>query len=126
MNHHKRAALTIRQREEVARLYREGVKIAVLARQFGVTERTARKWALAPDPTDRSSAPHQHGRVVVTDEYTQAVLVIRRENPHFGPRRIAEALRPTYPTANSATVWRILHKAGQSRTRPPKVVLASP
>lgn len=120
MQHHQGAALTVRQREEIARLHREGVKIASLARQFGVTERTARRWALAQEATDRSSAPKQHGRTIVTDEYRDAVLTLRQQNPHFGPCRIAQTMRQRFPTANSATIWRILHNAGLSRGKEKK------
>jgi transposase len=119
MRLHPKAALLPRQRAELRAAYRAGESIAQLARRFGVSFPTAKRWAHRDDSDDHSCAPHQHGRRVVTEEYRHAVLALRNENPRWGPRRIADELRPVFPTANCATVWRILSAAGQSQ-RPEK------
>ena len=124
MNHHKNAALTVRQRTQIAESYRQGTTITALAKQFGVNRTTIRQWAKRQDPTDRSSAPHCHGRQVVTPDYQEAVLALRQAHPAWGPRRIADQLKEQeqtpYPTANVATVWRILHRAGLSHPKKKK------
>jgi transposase len=115
MHYHKNAALTARQRASIQQAYREGATVASLARQFGVDRGTIKRWAERTDTTDRSSAPRQHGRRVVTDTYKEAVLALRRDHPSWGPRRLADELKDCYPTANTATIWRILHQAGLSQ-----------
>lgn len=125
MQYHKKAALTQVQRSRVRELAQQGVSPTTLARQFGVHRRTIQRWASRDDPADRSSAPHQHGRTVVTDDYRQAVTALRGTFPHYGPARIAQELRDRFPTANSATVWRVLKDAGLS-TRAQKKTNAPP
>lgn len=115
MQYHANAALTVTQRTEVRRLHQQGVTISALARQFCVARRTIQRWVNRDDVTDRSSAPRCHGRQIVTDAYREAVLAERTANPTHGPKRIAYDLRDRYPTANSATIWRILHAAGLSQ-----------
>jgi transposase len=115
MHYHKNAALSARQRANLQERYRAGETVASLARQFGVDPGTIKRWAERTDTADRSSAPHQHGRRIVTDAYREAVLSLRREHPAWGPRRLADELRDAFPTANTATIWRILHAAGLSQ-----------
>ena len=124
MQYHAKAALTVTQRAFVRELAAQGVTHAELARRFGVHRRTIQRWASRSAPTDRSSAPRQHGRQVVTDAYRAAVVAERTTYPGHGPQRIADDLRIRFPTANRATVWRILRAAGLSR-RPPKKTDAS-
>ncbi len=125
MQYHAKAALTVTQRAEVRRLFQSGVSQSELARRFHVDRRTIRRWAERTETTDRSSAPHQHGGRVVTAEYREAVLAHRRAHPSHGPKRIADELRDRFPTATTATVWRVLHAAGLS-TRTPKKTVAPP
>ncbi len=125
MKYHAKAALTQTQRTRVRELAEQGVAKAALARQFGVSRTTIARWAARPDPADRSSAPHTHGRQVVTDDYRQTVTALRTTSPHYGPARIAQELRDRFPTANAATVWRILNDAGLS-TRAQKKTDAPP
>ena len=125
MHYHKKAALTVTQRVLVRELAQQGVSHAELARRFGVHRRTIARWAQRSNPTDRSSAPRQHGRQVVTDEYRAAVLAERGAHPSHGPKRIAHDLHGRFPTANVATVWRILKYACLSR-RAPKKTAAPP
>lgn len=120
MQYHAKAALTLTQRAQVQQLHQTGVSQAELARRFGVHRRTIQRWIGRTDLADRSSAPKQHGRQIVTDAYRQAVLAERHEHPNHGPKRIAFDLRHRFPSANVATVWRILKAAGLSQRTPKK------
>jgi transposase len=125
MQYHAKAALTVTHRAFVRELAAQGVPHAELARRFGVHRRTIQRWAVRSAPTDRSSAPQQHGRKVVTDAYRAAVVAERTAHPSHGPQRIADDLRARFPTANRATVWRILRAAGLSRQQPKKTTAPS-
>ncbi|XSG77864.1 hypothetical protein ACP8Y2_24160 [Herpetosiphon llansteffanensis] len=80
--------------------------IACLAAHFRVNRSTVFHWIQRDHPKDCSSAPKRHGRIVVTDAY-------RDTNPHHGTQQIAHELQAQFPTANKATIWRILHAAGR-------------
>ncbi len=125
MRYHANAALTLRQRRLVCELAARGVSHSELARRFGVHRRTIGRWAGRRELQDRSTAPHKHGRTVVDDAYRAAVIQARTDHPNHGPKRIAHDLRHRFPTANVATVWRILHTAGLS-TRGPKKRIVRP
>lgn len=120
MRVHAKAALTQTQRRLVRELAQQGVSDSELARRFGVHRRTIERWSNRDDPTDRSSAPKRHGRKLVDDEYERAVIAQRTAHPTHGPKRIAHELRHRFPTANVATVWRILSAAGVSNKVPKK------
>jgi IS30 family transposase len=125
MRYHANAALTQTQRRRVRELAEQGVSHTELAGRFGVHRRTIERWAKRSDLSDRSSAPKQHGRHVVTAEYRDAVIAHRTANPHHGPKRIAHELQPRFPTANEATVWRILKAANLSKRAPKKTQAAA-
>jgi transposase len=125
MHYHANAALTHTQRRLVHELAEQGVSHAELARRFGVHRRTIARWAERSEMSDHTSAPKRHGRVVVDAAYRAAVIQTRSEHPHYGPKRIAYDLRARFPSANVATVWRILHTAGLSKRAPKKTFLAS-
>jgi transposase len=119
MKLHAKAALTIAQRERVRRLHREeGVSIRALAKRFGVNPSTIQRWVHREAPLDRSSAPLRPRRVI-TEEYRQAVIQWRQENPGHGPVRIAQELASQFPQANRGTVLRILQKEGLTRPKAP-------
>ena len=121
MRHHAKAALTVVQRQELQRHNKqEGWSVRRLAAHFHITPSTVQRWLHPTDLTDRSSAPKQHGRRVVSDEYRAAVLAARDANPHHGPVRSAQELRSHFPTANRTTVWRILHQAGRCECKAKK------
>ncbi len=117
MRPHSNAALTIRQRKAIRRLFSQGVSVRTLAAQFHVSVSTIEKWAHRADPYDRSSAP-KNPPTTITPEYRQAVLEFRKQNPTHGPIRIAWALEEQFPQANRGTVLRILQEA--KATRPPE------
>ena len=120
MNYHPNAALTRIQRARVQQLHGEGVSQTALARQFGVHRRTIQRWIGRTETRDRAGGPRQHGRRVVTEAYRAAVLAERQAHPRHGPKRIAHDLRERFPTANVATIWRILHAAGVTQRAPKK------
>lgn len=121
MKYHANAALTVNQRRDLQRLHQEeGWSIRRLAQHYGINPSTVQRWLRRDDVQDRSCAPHQHGRRVVTAAYREAVLAYRQAHPEQGPLRIAQVLRAQYPTSNVATVWRILHAAGVSQAREKK------
>lgn len=120
MQYHAKAALTATQRAQVQQLHHAGASQAELARRFGVHRRTIQRWIARTETTDRSCAPKQHGRLIVTEAYRQAVLAERRAHPSHGPKRIALDLRERFASANVATIWRILKAAGLSQRAPKK------
>ncbi|MCS6940289.1 MAG: helix-turn-helix domain-containing protein [Roseiflexaceae bacterium] len=119
MNYHPKAALTSVQRARVQRLHRQGMRQSALARMFGVHRRTVQRWIGRTDTADRPGGPRTNRRRVVTDAYRAAVLAARQAHPRPGPKRIAHEVRARFPTANAATVWRILKAAGLTQ-RPEK------
>ena len=119
MHYHPKAALTSGQRARVQHLHRAGMSQSALARQVGVHRHTIQRWIARPDTADRTSGLRTHGRRVVTDVARDAVIAEWQAHPRHGPKRSAQDWRPRVPTANTATVWRILHAAGLTR-RPPQ------
>lgn len=121
MRLHAKAALTVKQRQQVKQLYEQGERVKTLADRFGVHERTIRRWINRDSPLDRSSAPKQPRRIV-TPAYRDAVLAYRQANPTHGPIRIANALKPSFAFANRNSVQRILQaeKVSQSTAKSKK------
>lgn len=114
---HSNASLTIPQRIEVKRLFEiEKVSVSELAKRFCVAETTIRRWINRDSPFDKSSVP-QHQKRKVTDDYRQAVIEYRQNNPTHGAKRIAFELKAAYPIAHRGTVAGILQENGL--TRPP-------
>jgi transposase-like protein len=65
MNLHSNAALTMKQRKHLHQLYATGAHTqASLARQFGTTRKTIRKWLSRSDAEDKSCAPKNPHRTV--------------------------------------------------------------
>jgi transposase len=117
MKLHAKAALTLKQRQEVKRLHFEDhLSIRTLAKRFGVNPTTIQRWIHRESPGDRTTAPIiPHG--VITPAYQEAVLNYRREHRNHGPIRIAFELKEEFSFANRGTVLRILQEA--KLTRPP-------
>lgn len=118
MQIHRRAALTIEQRQEVRRLHVEnGASIRGLAERFHVNPSTVQRWVAREVPLDLSSAPLRK-RTTITPEYRQSVIECRRLHPRHGPLRIAAALKERYSQAHRGTVLKILQEEGL--TKPPR------
>ena len=117
MKLHSQAALTLKQRQKVKRLHKEGVSIRELAKRYGVNPTTIQRWIKRESPLDKSSTPLTL-QTVITPEYRAAVIDYRMEHQNHGPIRIALELKELFPWANRGTVLSILRQEGM--TRPPK------
>jgi len=117
MKLHSQAALTLKQRQKVKRLHKEGVSIRELAKRYGVNPTTIQRWIKRESPLDKSSTPLTL-QTVITPEYRIAVIDYRMEHQNLGPIRIAQELKERFPWANRGTVLSILQQEGM--TRPPK------
>lgn len=117
MQLHARAALTLRQRQQV-RLLHDQRKLSIrrLACRFGVNPSTIQRWVGRACPLDRSSAPKRPHRRT-TAEYRQAVIAYRQAHPREGPIRIAQALQEAFPEAHRGTVLPLLQQEGLTRPR---------
>ena len=119
MRLHKKAALTVHQRLEIHRLHKaEGTGIKDLALRFHTSKVTIKKWIDRASAEDKSSAPHNHFKVV-TETYKAAVFAYRAENPHHGPQRIVYALQKDFPQMRVSTVGRLLTLAKKTRPSAP-------
>ena len=89
MNIHKNARLTPYRREDLVTRATRGEPVAGLARQFGVSLRTARKWLAryraegVPGLRDRSSRPHASPRSTAPGPPTPELPVPRRPDRHL-------------------------------------------
>lgn len=117
MKLHSQAALTLKQRQKVKRLHKEGVSIRELAKRYGVNPTTIQRWIKRESPLDKSSTPLML-QTVITPEYRAAVIDYRMEHQNHGPIRIAQELKERFPWANRGTILSILQREGM--TRPPK------
>lgn len=115
MKLHTRAALNLRQRQEVKMLH-ENKKISIrrLALQFGVNPTTIQRWISRESPLDKSSAPVHHA-TVITPEYRSAIVAYRKAHSAHGPIRISQALVKQFPFADRGTILRILQDEGLTR-----------
>ena len=90
----------------IADLLRDEWTMTELAARYGISRKTAYKWAdrYAADPehglAERSRAPHAHGRAMA-EEIRQAVLALRRAHPRWGPKKLRAILQEREPQ----TVW---------------------
>jgi putative transposase len=94
-----------------------------LAARYGISRKTAYKWVdrYADDPTqdlsDRSRAPHAHGRAT-SAAVRAAVLALRRAHPHRGPKKLAAMLAARAPEQvwpAPSTIGDLLRREGLSQ-----------
>ncbi len=116
MNIHKNARLTLLGRAELARrIVMGGQPAGEVARAFHVCGKTARKWAERfrrsgePSLSDHSSRP-RHLRAPTPQAVLDQIITLRRQR--FTGKQIARVAG-----ASSATVSRILRRAGLNRLR---------
>ena len=109
----------------IADLLRDEWTMTELAARYGISRKTAYKWAdrYAADPehglAERSRAPHAHGRAMPA-EIRQAVLALRRAHPRWGPKKLRAILQDRAPrTAWPAvsTMGDLLRREGLSTPR---------
>jgi putative transposase len=90
----------------IADLLRDEWTMTELAARYGISRKTAYKWAdrYLADPehglAERSRAPHAHGRAMAA-EIRHAVLALRRAHPRWGPKKLRAILQEREPQ----TVW---------------------
>lgn len=91
-----------------------------LARQFGVSRKTAYKWLARYDLDgwrglrDRSRAPHSNSRSP-NDETVALILRCRMDHPHWGPRKLRSWLETKTPSLDlpaPSTIGEILKRNG--------------
>lgn len=119
MKLHAKAALTLRQRQEIHSLYATGnYSYQDLATRFAVNAKTVQKWAKRPSPQDLSSAPKQpHKRL--SPDYEAAVRAYRQREPTHGKVRIAQELKKHFPEGSASSVHLILKKAALINPKAP-------
>ncbi len=113
---HANARTTPAVRAEIAR---SGEPSGVLAKRFGVSTETVRKWRKRGpgDCLDRSARPHQLPWKA-TDEKRAVVCALRRAT-NFALDHLTFVVAHFLPHLNRDSVWRILRAEGLSRRPPP-------
>ena len=112
----------------LAAYLRDEAPMSELCAAFGISRKTGYKWLAryrADGPQglhDRSRAPRQHGRRMAP-ELADAILALRRDRPHWGPRKLRAVLCRQQPEAAwpaASTMGDLLrtHGLAGSRTRP--------
>ena len=90
----------------VADCLRGELPMAALCGDYGISRKTGYKWLgryreQGPEGlVERSRAPHRHGRSMAP-ELAEAIVALRRERPHWGPRKLRAVLMGERPEA----VW---------------------
>jgi transposase InsO family protein len=113
---HPQARTTPAVRADIAR---SSEPTGVLARRYGVSDETIRKWRKrgADDCRDRTSRPRQLMWKATEEE--RAIVCHLRRATEFGLDDLTFVVRHFLPHLNRDSVWRILKDAGLNR-RPPK------
>ena len=90
----------------VAELLKGDEPLTVLCEQFGITRQTGAKWRDRyrahglEGLVERPRAPRHHGRAM-PDEVADRIIELRRQRPHWGPRKLLAVLE----RENPATAW---------------------
>src|SRR3712207_4865763 len=102
-----------------AEIARSGEPAGVLAKRFGVSTETIRKWRKRgpEDCLDHSARPHKLPWKA-TDEERAVVCALRRAT-HFALDDLTFVVSHFLPHLNRDSVWRILRAEGLSRRPPP-------
>src|SRR3712207_1038785 len=113
---HPNARTTPAVRAEIAR---SGEPSGVLARRFGVSAETVRKWRKRGpgDCLDRSAKPHKLPWKATDEE--RAVVCALRRSTNFALDDLTFVAAHFLPHLNRDSVWRILRAEGLSRRPPP-------
>ena len=97
-----------------------GASMTALCAAYGISRETGYKWLAryrAEGPAglaDRSRAPHRAGRGLAP-EVAAAILVLRHERPHWGPKKLKAALAaraPAWAWPAASTIGERLKRAG--------------
>ena len=118
----------------VADCLRGDVPMAALCEDYGISRKTGYKWLdryREHGPAgleDRSRAPHRHGRSMAP-EVAEAIVALRRERPHWGPRKLRAVLMRDHPDQvwpAASTMGELLRAEGLVRPRRRRRPLAAP
>ena len=118
----------------VADCLRGDVPMAALCEDYGISRKTGYKWLdryREHGPAgleDRSRAPHRHGRSMAP-EVAEAIVALRRERPHWGPRKLRAVLMRDHPDQvwpAASTMGELLRAEGLVRPRRRRRLLAAP
>src|SRR6201997_2928021 len=113
---HPKPRTTPAVRAEIAR---SGEPSGVLARRYGVSTETIRKWRKrgAADCLDRSARPHRLPWKASEEE--RAIVCALRRATHFPLDDLTFVVTHFLPHLNRDSIWRILKAEGLSRRPPP-------
>jgi transposase len=113
---HPNARTTPAVRAEIAR---SGEPSGVLAKRYGVSTETVRKWRKRgpEDCLDRSAKPHRLPWKATDEE--RAVVCALRRSTNFALDDLTFVVVHFLPHLNRDSVWRILRAEGLGRRRPP-------
>ena len=118
----------------VADCLRGDMPMAALCEDYGISRKTGYKWLgryREHGPAgleDRSRAPHRHGRSMAP-EMAEAIVALRRERPHWGPRKLRAVLmrdRPDRVWPAASTMGELLRAEGLVRPRRRRRLVAAP
>ena len=99
--------------------------MTALCTAFGISRNTGYKWLRRyeqegpPGLEDRSRAPRRHGRQMAP-ETAEAILALRRDRPHWGPRKLRAVLQAQHPEVSwpaASTIGDLLRRHGLSDRR---------
>ncbi len=115
----ERSPMELRKEFVVARL-RGDCSVASLCEQFGVSRKTGYKWLRRYDQEgtrgleDRSRAPRRRANAL-SAEKVAAIVEVRRERPHWGPKKLRWQLERRYPGVGwpaPSTIGEVLRREG--------------
>ena len=118
----------------VADCLRGALPVSALCEAYGISRKTGYKWLgryreLGPEGLlERSRAPRRHGRSMAPD-VAAAIVALRRERPHWGPRKLRAVLmreRPEEVWPAASTMGDLLRAEGLVSSRRRRRRVAAP
>ena len=118
----------------VSAILRDEAPVSELCADFGISRTTGYKWLQRyrrEGPSgleERSRAPHCHGRRMAP-ELAEAILALRRDRPHWGPRKLRVILQAQQPDASwpaPSTIGDLLRRHGLSDRRRRRTAMPRP
>ena len=118
----ERNPMELRQEFVLARLRGER-SMTTLCDEFGVSRKTGYKWLRRYQEegkkglVDRSRAPRRKARAL-SAEVVAAIVEVRRQRPHWGPKKLRWQLERSYPEMRwpaPSTIGEVLRREGLVR-----------
>ena len=118
----ERSPMELRKEFVLARL-RGDCSVVSLCEQFGVSRKTGYKWLRRYDQEgtrgleDRSRAPRRRANALCAEKVA-AIVEVRRERPHWGPKKLRWQLERRYPGVGwpaASTIGEVLRREGLVR-----------